>query len=164
MNTNKNIEAYVVNILESYPKRELQISLLHYEMQHTAHISPEEMIEGMSFAHGDSTGGRKGRISDKTMYIALNYQERMDRMNEDAANKIARRLLELESEQDRIRYYVSLLEKRESVVIRLTYFEGLSQEAVAESLGIVSRTMRRIKKRAIEKLAKMYGFAENPKR
>ena len=122
MNTNKNIEAYVVNILESYPKRELQISLLHYEMQHTAHISPEEMIEGMSFAHGDSTGGRKGRISDKTMYIALNYQERMDRMNEDAANKIARRLLELESEQDRIRYYVSLMEKRESVVIRLTYF------------------------------------------
>lgn len=157
------MEAYVINILESYPKRELQISLLHYEMQHTVHVSPEEMIEGMSFAHGDSVGGNQNHISNKTLYIALNYQERMDCMNEDAANEIAQRLLELEAEQDRLRYYVSLLRKREAEVLRLIYFEGLSQETASQSLGIVSRTMRRIKKEAIEKLAEMYSFAERPK-
>jgi len=57
------------------------------------------MIDGMALGHGDGMGGSgKGRISNKTMYIALNYQEKMDRMNAEAANEIAQRLLELEGE------------------------------------------------------------------
>ncbi|MEY8388452.1 hypothetical protein AALC17_14370 [Oscillospiraceae bacterium 38-13] len=91
-------------------------------MQHSARISPEEMIDGMSFSHGESLGGSgEEHISNKTMYIALNYQERMERMNEEAINEIAQRLLELEGEQDRLRYYVSLLEKREAEAIRLIF-------------------------------------------
>lgn len=116
----------------------------------------------MSLEHGDGMGGgSKGRISDKTMYIALNYQERMDRINVEAANEIAQRLLKLKAVQDQLRYYVSLLEQREAEVIRLTYFEGIDQDSIAESFGIVPRTMRRIKKAAIEKLAEMYIFTEN---
>lgn len=98
------------------------------------------------------------------MYIALNYQERMERMNEESMNEIAQCLLELEAEQDRLRYYVSLLEKREAAVVRLSYFEGVSQDVAAESLGIVPRTMRRIKREAIEKLVEMYSFAGHPQK
>ena len=83
--------------------------------------------------------------------------------NAEATNEIAQRLLELEAEQDRIRYYVSLLEKREAKVIRMTYFEGINQDVASKSLGIVPRTMRRIKKEAIAKLAEMYAFAEQSK-
>ena len=155
----------VILLLENYHERERQIALLHYEMQHTAHVSPEEVIDTMSLGHGDNIGGSgKGHISNKTMYIALNYQERMERMNAEAANEIAKRLLELEREQDRIRYYVSLLEKREAEVIRLTYFECVNQDMAAASLGIVPRTMRRIKKEAVGKLAEMYAFAEDHRR
>lgn len=155
----------VILIFENYHERERQIALLHYEMQHTAYVSPEEVIDTMSLGHGDGMGGSsKGHISNKTMYIALNYQERMERMNAEAANEIAKRLLELEREQDRIRYYVSLLGKREAEVIRLTYFECVNQDIVAASLGIVPRTMRRIKKEAVEKLAEMYAFAEDHRR
>lgn len=159
-----DMKAHVVKLLEGYSKRERQIALLRYEMQHTARISPEEMIDAMSLGHSDGMGGgSKGHISNKTMYIALNYQERMERMNTEATNEIAQRLLELETEQDRIRYYVSLLEKREAKVIRMTYFEGINQDETAQSLGIVPRTMRRIKKEAIAKLAEMYAFAEQSK-
>lgn len=154
---------YVINLLESYSKREQQISLLYYEMQHTAHILPEEMIEGMSLGHGYSLGSSvKGHISNKTMYIALNYQEQMKRINAEAINEIAQRLLELEAEQDRIRYYVSLLKRREAEVIRLVYFEDCNQDAAAKKLGIVSRSLRRIKKEAIERLVEMYTFVEHP--
>ena len=118
----------------------------------------------MSLGHGDGMGGGKGHISNKTMYIALNYQERMERMNEESANEIAQRLLELETEQNRLRHYVSLLEKREAAVIRLSYFEEVNQDEAAESLGIVPRTMRRIKKEAIEKLVEMYIFIGYPKK
>lgn len=55
----------------------------------------------MSLGHGDGMGrSGKGHISDKTMYIALNYQERVDRINTEAENDIAQRLLELEAVQD----------------------------------------------------------------
>ena len=70
--------------------------------------------------------------SDREKQIALNYQERMERINAETANEIAQRLLELEAEQDRIRYYVSLLDKREAEVLRLFYFEGYSWEETAK--------------------------------
>ena len=101
---NNDMKARVISLLESYPVRERQIALLHYEMQHPSRITPDEMIDGMSLSHGDNPGGSgKGHISNKTMYIALNYQERMDRMNTEAANEIAQRLLELEAEQARLK-------------------------------------------------------------
>lgn len=162
---NVDMKEHVVGLLESYHDRERQINLLHYEMQHSARISPEEIINSMSLGHGDDMGGgSKGHVSNKTLYIALNYQERMERMNAEAANEIARRLLELEAEQNRLRHYVSLLTKREGEVIRLTYFEGVNQDMASASLGIVPRTMRRIKKEAIKKLADMYAFAEHLKK
>lgn len=161
---NIDMKTHVTNLLEGYSKRETQIALLHYEMQHTANISPDEMIDTMALGHSDGMGGSsKGHISNKTMYIALNYQERMNRMNAEVTNEIALRLLELEMEQDRLRYYVSLLEKREADAIRMTYFEDINQDVAAKLLGIVPRTMRRIKKEAIAKLAEMYAFAERSK-
>ncbi|MCI8400365.1 MAG: sigma-70 family RNA polymerase sigma factor [Oscillibacter sp.] len=117
------------------------------------------MIDGMALGHGDGMGGSgKGRISNKTMYIALNYQEKMDRMNAEAANEIAQRLLELEGEQDRLRYYVSLLEKREMEALRLFYFEGRSWEETAKELGVVLRSVYKIKSKAIGHLADLYAY------
>lgn len=156
------MEERVIQLLKSYPDRERQIAALHYKMQHNAQVTSDEVIAAMSLGHGDGVGGSgKGHISDKTMYIALNYKERVDRMNTEAANEIARCLLELEAEQDQLRYFVSLLEKREAEVLRLTYFKGINQDSISKLLGVVPRTMRRIKKDAIGKLAEMYAFTEN---
>lgn len=156
---NTDMKKQVTKLLETYPDRERQIALLHYEMQHSARISPEEMIDGMALGHGDGMGGSgKGRISNKTMYIALNYQEQMDRMNTEAANEIAQRLLELEGEQDRLRYYVFLLETREADVIRSFYIEGISWEEITQKIGVALRTVHKIKNRAIDHLAEMYAY------
>lgn len=115
----------------------------------------------MSLGHGDSLIGNssKNHISNKTMYIALNYQEKMEQMNAEAANNIAQRLLELEAEQDRIRYYVSLLAKRETEIIRLFYFEGFSWEETAEKVGVALRSVYKIKNKAIDHLVDLYTYA-----
>ena len=66
---NTDMKERIVSLLEGYSKRERQIALLHYEMQHTARILPEEMIDTMSLGHSDGMGGSsKGHISNKTMY------------------------------------------------------------------------------------------------
>lgn len=112
----------------------------------------------MALGHGDSIGSSdKGRIFNKTMYIALDYRKQMDRMNAEAANKIAQRLLE--GEQDRLRYYVFLLEKREAEVFRLFYFESRFWEKTVKKIGVVLRSVYKIKDKAINHLAELYSYS-----
>lgn len=149
---------YILNLLETYQDRERKIAALRYELAHPAHVSPEEMIGAMSFARGDGTVRSEGHISNKTLYIALNYKEQADQINIETVDEVARRLLVLEQEQDRLVYYVSLLEKRQNNVLRLAYFERCTWDEVARMLGVALRTAHKIKAQAIEKLAEMYVF------
>jgi len=158
-----SIDQYVVELLETYREREQKIFALSYELSHLVKISPTEMIETMSFARSEGTGRPNGNISDKTLHIALNYQENTDKLNDDHANEIITQLMDLEPVQERLKYYVSLLEKRQAEVIRLSYFEDCSQDEAAKRLGIVPRTMRRIKKEAVAKLAELYSLSQKQK-
>ena len=158
---NTDMKKQIMKLLETYPVRERQIALLHYEMQHSARVSPEEVSDSMALGHGNGMGGSgKGHISNKTMYIALNYQEQMEHMNAEAADEIAQRLLELEEKQDRLRYYVSLLKPRQAEVIRRTFFKPESQEETAKALKISVRTVQTVKGQAIEAIVELYRFTE----
>lgn len=160
---NDDIKSCVVSLLETCQERKRKIALLHYELDHPAHASETEMISAMALGHGDGNGGGhvEGHISDKTLYIALNYQSKVDKMNADTKEEIVVQLVEMEHEQKRLEYYVSLLAYRQAEVIKLTFFEGCAQNDVARKLAIVPRTVRRIKEEAVDKLIEMYSFAEN---
>lgn len=156
-------KTYVIGLLESYHKRMNQIALLHYELEHPANVSPDEMIGAMSLGHGDGSARGKGHISNKTLYIALNYQEQTERANSEAHEDIVDRLIELEREQERLIYYIALLKNmQQETVIRRFYFEGRTWNEIAQELHIVPRTVHKIKNRALDRLAAMYDFAEGP--
>lgn len=155
------IKAKILQLLESSQERNRKIALLHYELNHPAQTSGKEMIEAMALGHGESNGYVGGHISDKTLYIALNYQNKVHKLNADLKNEIVDQLMELEEEQGRLEYYVSLLVKRHAAVIRLFYFQGLSQDEVAKELDIVSRTVRRIRDEAVDKLVELYSFTKD---
>lgn len=157
------MRTYVIGLLESYNKRINQIALLHYEQEHPANISPGEMIGAMSLGHGDGMARSKGHISNKTLYIALNYQEQVDRMTADAREEVIERLIELEREQEKLAYYITLLnDQQQETVIRRFYFEGHTWSDIARELHVVTRTVHKIKNRALDRLADMYTFAEGP--
>lgn len=153
-------KAYVIDLLKSYHKRINQIALLHYELEHPPNISSDEMIGAMSLGHGDGTARAKGHISNKTLYIALNYQEQADRMNSDAREEIVKHLVELEREQEKLAYCISLLDEHQATVIRRFYFENHTWGEIARELHVVIRTIHKIKNRALDRLAAMYTFAE----
>ena len=154
------IHEYVLSLLKNYAAAERQISILRYELEHPAHVSADEMIETMSFGHGDGTGKTTGHISNKTLYIALNYQEQAEKTNDKTIDEIASRLFELEREHDRLRHFVSLLETKYETAIRLCYFEQKTSEEMAVGMGVSVRTALAIKKQAIEALCDIYCFAE----
>ena len=99
-------KTYVVGLLESYQKRSQQIDLLHYELSHPAHVSANEVIGALAISHSDGNGHPGGHASDKTLYIALNYQNRVDQMNHDASGEVIERLVTLERER-----FVSLVRR-----------------------------------------------------
>ena len=160
---NSDTKSYVVNLLETYQERKRKIAMLHYELEHPAHTSEAEMISAMALGPGAGRNDShiEGHISDKTLYIALNYQSKVAKMNADTKEEIVVQLVEMEHEQKRLEYYVSLLAYRQAEVIKLTFFERCSQNDVARKLAIVPRTVRRIKEEAVDKLVEMYSFAEN---
>ena len=157
---NNDMKAYVINLLETCQERQRKIALLHYELDHPAHTSEAEMINTMALGHGDRSGGGHGdgRISDKTLYIALNYQRKANKLNAGIKEEIVVQLVELEQEQARLEYYASLLEKRQALVIRFAYFERLSWDEVAKKVGVAVRTVHKIKDQALNQLAGMYQF------
>ena len=147
-----NMKLRVTHLLETCQERRRKIALLHYELDHSAHASETEIISAMALGHGDGSGGGHvdGRISDKTLYIALNYQSKADKLNADIKEEIVVQLVELEQEQARLEYYTSLLEKRQALVICLAYFEGLPWDEVAKKAGVAVRTAHKIKNQALD--------------
>ncbi len=155
----KTIRENIVNLLENYPTMQRQIALLRYELEHPAHITPNELIGAMSFAKGDGLGTSSGHISDKTLYIAMNYQQKAELLNCEAINEVSKRLMELEQTIDRLHYYLSLLEEKKQTVLRLYYIEHKPWEAVCQEMTASSKTIRRLRETAINELTNMYSFA-----
>lgn len=53
-----------------------------------------------------------------------------------------------------------MLSKREQSIIRKCYFEGRTQQDVAEELSVTAWTVRRYRDQAVDKLTEIYAFAE----
>lgn len=150
----------VKELLDTYRDREWRIDVLEHEMENPAKLTRTEQIEAMNFGHGDGTGYTKGRVSNKTLYIALNYEEQAERLNLETTSAIANELFELERKQKTLKLYVSLLEERQADIIRMLYFKKIPAVQVAKHYQLTERTIDRIKKAAIEKLSEMYEYAE----
>ena len=156
----KDMRAYVVNLLETCQERRRKIALLHYELEHPAHTSEAEMISAMALGYGNGSGGGHpdGHISDKTLYIALNYQDRADKLNADIKQEIVVQLVELEREQKRLDYYISLLNERQAKAIQFFYEKELTQGEVEKLMGLSAKTVQKKKKEALDALVVMYEF------
>ena len=148
----------VLELLNNYSDIQLQISILRYEMEHPTQITFDDTIEALSFGHPDIIGSAPGHVSNKTLYIALNYRDKTNRANAEARDEIAFRLNELEQRQARLNHYINLLDENEAAVIRMTYIEGLSNEQIASVCNTTKRTITARRHKAIEHLCEMFDY------
>lgn len=157
---NAEMKNYVIKQLETYHDRERKIAVLRYDLEHPSEVGVTEQIEAMNYGSGEGVGHSKGHISNKTLYIALNYEEQAKQLNAESAKEIADELFILERRQKKLLYYISLLEKRQAEVVRMVYMEGVSTKKAAEQHGLTVRTIERIRKDAVDNLAEMYAYSE----
>ena len=154
---NGNMRTHVEELLRTYHRREREIAVRKFELSNFTGISEGEQIGAITFGRGEGSFRAPGHISNKTLHIALNYQEQTSRVNSEALHEIADELAKLELEQRRLCYYVSLLEKRHAQVLELIFFEGLTKEAAAKKMGLAPRTIQQTQKQAIDALTELYS-------
>lgn len=151
----------IIDLLTNYRSNKRKAVQLTYELEHLQSVTPEEMLEAMIFSRPSEPGGHSGQVSDKTFRIALNYREETAQMNSQTQSALLTVLLPLLRELDRLEHYVRTLDRRQTLVMTRLFFEGHSQEDVAEELGCSARTVRSLKQAAIDVLTEMYQLTEH---
>jgi len=150
----------VIRMLKDYPANIRKISQLRYELEYPALVTPGEMAEAMSFAKGTGEGSRcKGHISDKTLYIAMNYQGAAGRLNNENRTDIVDKLIPLEREIDRLEHYVGLLENQQAVLLRRHFFDCVGWNDLCAEMHLSPKTLRKLREEALNALTEMYEFA-----
>jgi DNA-directed RNA polymerase specialized sigma subunit len=155
----QDLNAKVIETLRSYPALKKKIALLQYECEHPAQVTEQEVIDEMSFSHplGDYIR-QTGFVSDKTMRIALQFQDVKDQLNRDTRTEIAQELCALEGQVHKLEFYVSQLEPRYAEVIRKYYFEQKNWRDLQTELHMSSRTLIKYRDAGIAALAEMYQY------
>lgn len=152
----------VVKLLEEYPAMKKKIDLLQYELERTKAVPSSEFLVAMTFGRGSMESCRStSDVSDPTLRIAMNYENTADRLKSEAVKDIISELEPLNEVVDRLEHYVLLLDKRQRTVIQAIYFNRCSLDETAEQLGIAPRTVRTVKKAALEQLNSMYEYVKS---
>ena len=105
----------VIELLKTYPILQKKIRLLEYERLHPPKASQDEVISELALGHPlTSIVGSAGHISNKTMQIALNFQDETDRLNYETILEIDQELHTLISwRKSKLRLYANtILRKR----------------------------------------------------
>lgn len=160
----ENTKNLVMTLLQNYRATKRKIEQLRYELEHPAKVSPDEMIEAMNFAKGDGESHPSGSVSNKTLYIAMNFQSAADEANAALTHDLVSRLVPLEQKINRLEHYVALLEPRQAEVIRLAYFEGHTWQQISAKTQITTRTLYKIRNQAVKELAEMYALTADLQR
>ena len=153
----KDMNQYVLSLLENYPQMIRKIELMRYELRSAKAVTPQEMIEVMTYAKkGTQVAAEMPR---DVPGIALSYRDITERLNQEIISEALETYMSLLREQDRLLHYVNLLSAREREIITAYYFDQRSWNEISKSLGISPRTAYAIRSQAIDELVTMYSYA-----
>ena len=91
---NKRLE----RMLKNYPAMVRERDSLAHQIAHFKGLTAEEVIESMYTARSDGERVQTSTLSDKTAQIAMNYQEKMERINREWYEHLERKLRTLNDE------------------------------------------------------------------
>ncbi len=154
-----------IAILKSYATKMIRIEQLQFELAHPSLIGEKELIDSLSLGQSLLLGGgsQRGHISNRTMEIALQYDDIRQRMNNETVAEIMRELDGLSAEVQRIELYVSLLDERKAKIIRLRYFEDKTLEQISQEIQVTKRTVTKLCNEALIKLSSMFAYIDSVK-
>ena len=155
----RNTQEYILALLENYNQTSTEISLMRFELQHRTAVSPEDIIEILTFARKENIAHQN--FPHDVEGIAACFRDISEKINNEVSNEIADRYLSLLRERQRLLHYIGLLTPRQQTVLKEHYFNQRSWTEISNDMGITRRTVYKIRGDAIAELSRLYTFAEN---
>lgn len=155
------MKGYVEKMLNEYPRMVRERERLKKQIENCEFITADELISVMYYSHPQGERVQCSGISDKTARIAIEYREKLDRMNHDLIFPMQRRLQVLEGEIDFLEASIDELPEEMYDVMHELVIEGFTWEQVANDLYISISKLQKLRKDAINQLTRAYQKRES---
>lgn len=143
-------------MLKNYRAMVRERDSLAHQIAHFKGLTADEVIESMYTAHSDGERVQTSNLSDKTAQIAMNYQEKMERINREWYEHLERRMMYLVSEIQCFESALDTLPERQAAIMKDMIVGGITWDALCV-VHHVSRTMiAKYRRRAIARLSEIY--------
>lgn len=150
----------IVGKLEAYNSVKEKLALLCYELSHPAQITDEDYLEAVAIGSPRMDPSTKGCGSnlDKTLGLALSYREKADRLNAEVVSEVFREWQELQTEINRMDFYMGLLSAEHRQVLQMYYVQSKKWTEIESETSVPKRTLMRRRTEAIDRLTEMYNY------
>ena len=150
------MKGYVEKIIKEYPQMVREVERLDKQITSCEFISADELITTMAFSHPDGERVQSSDLSDKTAKIAISYQRKMDRINEELVMPMIKRKEALEEEISFFEDSVNHLPEDILEMSQAIFLDGMTWEEAESCFYTNSWGIRNCRKRAIDCLVRSY--------
>ncbi len=133
-----------------------EVERLDKQIKNCEFISADELITTMAFSHPDGERVQSSDLSDKTAKIAISYQRKLDRINEELVMPMIKRKEALEEEISFFEDSVNHLPEDILKMSQAIFLNGMTWEEAESCFYTNSWGIRNCRKRAIDCLVRSY--------
>lgn len=154
------MKGYVEKIINEYPKMLKEKEHLGKQIESLEFVSAEEIINAMSFSHEDGERVQTSGTSDKTAKIAMGYQDKLERINDELLKPMQKKYIALDKEITFLESSIRCLPDNLSEVMIGLVLEGHTWEEVSNEMFVSVTKLQKLRKAAIEALVRVYQRRE----
>ncbi len=150
----KETKKQVVRLLKNYAAMKSEVKALEFEMKSFDANAHAGAIENMPFSHSPREHAGCCMRGGKTANIA---HKDCDSQSNGEYRALRTLICNIRNALCRIDYHLSLLPKKEAIVIKMFYLKKLTWEQIADRTLWAPRSLQRYKGKGLEQLAIFYA-------
>lgn len=154
------MKGYVEKIINEYPQMVRERERLRRQLESCEFLSADELINAMSFSHPEGERVQSSNISDKTAKVAMEYQERLDKINNELIGPMLKRYDALDEEILFFEEKINRLPGELSDIMKTLIIHGKSWDSTEHIFCISRFKLSQMRKQAIAILVREYQKRE----
>ena len=150
------MKGYVEKIIKEYPQMVREVEHLNKQIKSCEFLTADEYITAMAFSHPDGERVQSSDLSDKTAKIAISYQAKLDRINDELVVPMLKRK---EALQEEIKFFEDSVNRLPEDIVEISkaiFLDGMSWEEAESYFYTSCWNIRTCRKKAVECLVRSY--------
>ena len=150
------MKGYVNKLIEDYPQMVRERKHLEQQIKRCEFLSADELIGAMCFSHANGERVQNSELSDRTAQVAICYQEKLERINEELLVPMKKRYEALNDEIVFLEEAIGKLPEELSQIMQALVLQGITWDELEFSSCMNRRTISQYRKRGIDCLVREY--------